>query len=543
VAEPPSPWHLKDVPRGDHWSLFEKHATPYVRERYAELVGLQEQRPKTEPGPKPRLQKCDNTFAEGLGRLGQATLLVSGKDKFTKGYRLVEAKSYFADPKTTAEHCGFVKSPVTGMRTRGLFHTWQSNDTIEGLGYKCRTGRGTGLGDPSVIDDKANAPCGASLDFKMGYSQLSVTEAAKQFRRFKDEDDNIWELNVDAMGETVSAEQMSLVTAVVGHVPGYSRVVFDDKSHPGTFITPDVAVDGVRATGDPESVAAWLKASLQRAKDFNFTVGDVTEPSTKYTFYGRVFDHIANTVCLAEKAHTKLVDAPFYEDMKYDDFESAFGRLFNAASVLDDELSSPAKYRCLATARRLSSLRNACVILDHSPTKIDRQVLAELQAWHKELVHNVPRVVPLPGCKRRFILYTDATPFGRGGVLYDLLNNSVFSVAGKFDKILDINDAETRAVADSIVDLVKCGALPKDVRPGEVEVRIDNAAALAAVRRRRSRSERVNEAIHQFHKCGIPGMRAGRVASADNPSDAISRGKPLDWGLLVKALRDGGVWG
>jgi hypothetical protein len=193
-------------------------------------------------------------------------------------------------------------------------------------------------------------------DLEISFFQVPVPKAAWATQRFRDRTGNLYELVVTSMGNSLSAERMTLITLTLGFAPGYSRVTI-----PNTIV--HAHVDNLRCTGPESAQAQWARAVEIRAKQVGATFNsDRVDQASQYEFCGRAYDHSANTVSIASKTLAKLKETTFTPDMTFREWEKAWSRLVHCAQIVTQDWTSPGRWYAMYFARRILSLASHGVI-------------------------------------------------------------------------------------------------------------------------------------------------------------------------------------
>jgi hypothetical protein len=419
----------------------------------------------------------------------------------------------WADMFEVAEAVSAAKS-WTGWRARQIQWTRENNDAVTAAGYKAELGSKHNLLVPAEYDRPVCRTASATTrDLEISFFQVPVPKAAWATQRFRDRTGNLYELVVTSMGNSLSAERMTLITLTLGFAPGYSKVTI-----PNTIV--HAHVDNLRCTGPESAQAQWARAVEIRAKQVGATFNsDRVDQASQYEFCGRAYDHSANTVSIASKTLAKLKETTFTPDMTFREWEKAWSRLVHCAQIVTQDWTSPGRWYAMYFARRILSLASHGVIRDQDRVRVPPETWQLWQQWHTETIANRPRQLIDHTIPMRFLAFVDATLKSYGGVLVDLETNQVHSFGALFPvPHTNINAAETQAI-----DL---GLDAFDLPPeAGVAVIVDNSSSEAAARNKKSRSWAVNKALHPLATKHLHSrhIEVFRIGTADMPADEPSR--------------------
>jgi hypothetical protein len=390
----------------------------------------------------------------------------------------------------------------------------EHNDRMDEL-YEAHLGVKYDVLVPAAYDEPiCRTPSATTRDLEISFYQLPVPKTAWATQRFRDRHGNLYELVVSCMGNTLSAERMTIVTLTLGFAPGYSKVTV-----PGTDVHGHI--DNLRCCGKENAQRQWARLVDTRAKQVNatFSPTDRADCATEYTFCGRQYDHAHDTVAIAPKTLAKLKDAAFEPGMRFDEWEQSWSRLIHSAQIVTVDWTSPERWVAMYWSRKILSLAGHGVIHDSDAVRVPSEVWTLWKQWHKETLQNTPRKLFDKKLPIRFIVFVDATLRSYGGVLVDLLMNQVHSFGALFHDVhTNINVAETEAVDLALNEF----DLPSDAG---IAVCIDNSSAEAAARNLKSRSWAVNKALHPLATKHLRRrhVEVFRIGTAENPSDEPSR--------------------
>jgi hypothetical protein len=505
---PEDPKHLRATSRIDVGKVI-GFMTTEARQRMKELEVLSTT-PNTMCRSQPR-SPADNAVADQL-------LAMNFSRRVTKEDEAERPTVGWADMLEVAEAVNMIKSP-TGWRARQIQWTRDSNEAVATAGYKAQLGSKYGLLVPAEYDSPIpTTPSATTRDLEISFFQLPVQRNAWATQRFRDRRGNLYELIVTSMGNTLSCERMTLVTLTLGFAPGFSEVVIPNTTIHGH-------VDNLRCAGQEGAQRQWQRAVATRAKIVGATFNDDgVDCAATYEFCGRAYDHRACTVAIAEKTRSKMVESPFSSSMSFAEWERAWSRLIHCAQIVDTDWTSPSKWFAMFYARRILALASYGVIREHDAVRVPAEVWTMWQEWHHSVAKNQPRTIMTKTATFRFLFFVDATLKSYGGVLVDLLTNTVHSFGAAFSQPhTNINAAETQAI-DLGLDAF---ALPRDE---PVAIIVDNSSSEAGARNLKSRSFAVNEVLDPLARKHLRGRQTAifRIGTAVMPADEPSRLKPVN---------------
>ena len=285
----------------------------------------------------------------------------------------------------------------------------------------------------------------------------------------------------------------------------------------------DVWIDGLRLSGNKPDVEAALQRVNSCAAVINATFKEAPTIAARYTFIGVDFDHKTPSARVADKTRNKL-PAAAPTTARISELEVLVSRLIFAAGVVRKPLAG--YYMTIKWVnRKVNSLNRTG---NDEAVEIPRSIRPQLTQW----LHDARSTLTLARdaqtiFRRPDVLYTDASSYGRGAVLFSA-NYEVAISGAAWPDDTDTTSGnmaalEAQAVTSAIFEFADRLLIHKNV-----ELRIDNTSVTAAVRRGVARSANVNERI-------APALRwladndiaytVSYVASDDNPADAPSRGK------------------
>eukprot|EP00760_Papus_ankaliazontas_P000568 PhM_4_TR10096/c4_g2_i4/m.19637 len=324
----------------------------------------------------------------------------------------------------------------------------------------------------------------------------------------------LWQLTRAPMGHTCVPEIMHTLTATIAGLDDYC-----DPRHAHPWVQCDVFLDGLRSSGARTAVNRHLTFVDQRASLVNATWKESDSVlGPRYTFVGVSFDHETACVAVGSRCHAKVREVTAIKTLG--DLESHVSRLMHASAILG--ISLPRFYRVLKyLRRRLSQLSRGVCSRDDS-VAIAPGVLRDLVTWTKLVMQNKPRTPPQGATLPVMTMYTDASAFGWGAVLFTS-DGIVYATGARWPVSFryEVNAAETRAVALGLEAFSS-----HFIKGTTLDLRVDNTSAKSAITRGVSKSEGVSleltRVLDGIRRAGIV-VTVAYVRSRDNPADALSR--------------------
>jgi len=246
-------------------------------------------------------------------------------------------------------------------------------------------------------------------------------------------------------------------------------------------------------------------------------------------FLGMQFDYRNASVRLGSKAVTKL--QAFREricsgNLSVDDFMAGFGVVEYASRIL--RIRTSGYHVALKFARRRASAMFAGELTGDMRANLWPCARRPLTQWVDELLANPPTPAGLPtGKEREYVLATDASLHGWGGVLYCDATGEFEEAGGRWGKQhshTEINQLEAYAVANA------WRAFSARLTPStKVLILVDNTSVLHTVRKGRAREAPLNTAIDEVLRTlkGNVDVSVAHIGTENNPADAKSRGLPI----------------
>jgi hypothetical protein len=483
-------------------------ALPKVCARLRYLLHLSFGLRHRDPEPHSRLSRLTCADAFLLARDGIIHAVTAEEE-------LRRPSASWARPFTVVESRAGSDGLATMVR-RFILWTETANDRINARLYEPQVDlKHISAYTSAVLQDVASL-----RDFKLGFWQVPIPEAARDQFRFRDNEGCLYEMTRLPMGMTTAPEIMQIISSVVAGDPLFVRGGEASRSKLHVWI------DGFRFVGAAKDV----QRDMARVDAFAQSIGiewktaDSRDAVKTYDFLGLHWDHACRQVALttrnAEKLPTVVEDV-----MSLADLEKLLHRLIYASGALNIPLAH--FYWAMKVCRRkLNALNHGAP--DTDKVHLSMALRTGLTRWIQ--CTRVPlTVVSHPGQRRRSVLFSDASAIGWGAVL--ILSSQELFVAGDVWRQRftpeEINKFEAHALNYALQAFSRVLAQSGDT---DVTIVVDNTSVQAGVRRGHAKSAAVNEALipvlrslQQLH-CEV---RVAYIASKDNPADSISRGRPL----------------
>ena len=322
------------------------------------------------------------------------------------------------------------------------------------------------------------------------------------------------------MGETVAPAIMHAITEVVAHAAARELAV-----------RTRVFVDNVRFLGSQDDVTTAMQRFQALASEcrieLNSEPGNIAHQVG--AFLGMQFDYRDATVRLGSKAIDKLQafrSRICSGDLTMEDFVAGFGVVEYASRIL--RIRTSAYHIALKFARRRASAMFAGELVPSMQAKLWPCAKRPLLQWIDQLLANPPTPAGLPSDKQReYVLATDASLHGWGGILYCDATGEFEEAGGRWGKShshTDINHLEAYAVANAWRAFSRRLAAST-----KVLILVDNTSVLHTVRKGRAREAPLNTAVDEVLKTlkGNVNVSIAHIDTKRNPADAKSRGLPI----------------
>lgn len=429
--------------------------------------------------------------------------------------------------------CGtwFTVNEQVKNRRRGIFWPRGINDWL------AEEQDGLGLWQPDIGDTleavkdlhKPNL-FAACFDLSISFFQCELSPEVRPFYAFKS-DGRFYRLTRMPMGQRWAAFLMHAVTETLAY-----------RAAAGHNVKVRAFVDNVRFLGDEHSVRLAATAFKDLCHAAGVTLNDEEENAVhqRGDFLGLHFDYARRLVRLSAKTEQKIkaFETTLTDpNLCLEACASGFGLLYYASRVLRLPLAQfywPIKFY----RKRMSELANGKLKWS-SKADLWRCIRQDVNRWVAALRKNTFVGPDLPTTNEfRYILATDASITGYGGVLFDQHSGEVRSYGGKWHrahKCDDINTLEGDAVS-------RCYKHFRTTLSGlPVLLLVDNTSVVHCLKRGHAREYTLNKSIS--HILDVlqqnPDVRVCHIDTELNPADDISRGKPLSPQLTSHVLAGG----
>jgi hypothetical protein len=369
---------------------------------------------------------------------------------------------------------------------------------------------------------------GVCFDLAASFYQVELPEKTRPFFSFLDEGGGVWQLTRLPMGLCVSPEIMNIIT---GALAGHPRYVFpwaQFSSSVGLSAPPCVHIDNIRAVGSQDTLFEFARRLGERARHVGatFNVERHNSPENEYVFCGILYNHEKKTVCVKPTKLEKIrIQAAKLEKLTNKEFEQLMGRLLFCGEVLALPMSSY-YFQLKWWRRRLARLCRGIGSWEEVAAP-PPSVLKGFKDWSMAVLKNCPRVPKKNLVDVSFVLFTDATLKGYGGVLVCVETGHVDGYGGKW-KVPphNIADAEMAAVQEAILRFEHI------LRGRGVLICVDNTSVLHVLEKRRSTVTSLTvivKAIERTMRENQISFEVRWVPSGLNPADGPSRSQPINF--------------
>ena len=305
-------------------------------------------------------------------------------------------------------------------------------------------------------------------------------------------------------------------------------------------VRTDVYIDNVRFTSKSrDKVVDASDKFVAFCKEHGITLNkeEGNAPHRQGEFLGLEYDYENGVVRLGAKSINKLRTTTIAQTATRREYLQLFGLMLFATRALRVH---PAKF-----FSQIKFIRKRCCTGDLDETVAMWPSAAKgFDIWLKILSRNTPtrHEIGEPSTPDA-LLFTDASVTGWGAVL--VRGSGVFSVAGRWAKPItcaEICEYEARAIALAVERFSDALGDAKTIT-----IRTDNSAALFTLKKGVAREFELNRAIAEcaesFRRfCPNAAVYVNHVATAENPADPLSRGRPYEQQVL-STLRARGVVG
>ena len=382
--------------------------------------------------------------------------------------------------------------------------------------------------------DASLTECASGRDFRTGFYQVEIPLDARKYFRFKTDDDHWYELSRLPMGHSCAPEIMhSLAATIAGH-PDYvkSELAIND-------VRIDVWIDNIRYSGSRENTETRTKELDEVATKASATwkQADSFDLSASYDFLGVQFDHLRNSVVIADRLKKKIFGARLSK-ITASELESLMGRLMHASAVSG---VSPGRFWfSLKFIRRIINKINRGIVSLDSLVSVPRSIQLELEKWINGA--STERIInkKVSSKMRMLTVFVDASLEGWGGVIVEPSGElTVVGDVWKKEKGLHINVLEAKALLNTLraLDNRSLGKLKLDIR-------VDNTSVMGAVRKKQCLKNKIlNDlvlAVSDWLTIRRLEFTIKYIRSALNPADGPSRialGKLSSEAIHTKVLQ------
>ena len=435
------------------------------------------------------------------------------------------------DPHNVKARCRIFLNPeyaTSGVRLRGITHTYDFNSTFESVGYL----RLMTLSDTIYSVHDGDIAC--TLDQSSFFSQFGMSDDVQMHLCFKFEGEwhcwtrlpmgtrpacHIAQTTLDIIA--FESRKSSIVRSYIDNTKfaGGTSPSERDKLHTSIkeFIMRSFAakskINGIPYTpsGDLPPNAeldAWISSSI----------------SANVEFLGVSLNHTHKTVALSLKSvakATKIRDACLNSKYTARQFSAALSMLMYTHQVLG--------YHIAGFGVALQFWRNIHVEMqaeerwDHV-IEIPMECRKQLHRWANTAVRNVPRLVPKEKQGPSAYLITDASATGWSGILVIPSSGEIRHASGHWPMLV-----KSSSKAEPVAVLMAMTALVPDCYTGTVRLCSDNSGTVHSFIKGFATSKTLNDVVAavQVYAPQVT-MEAMHVAGIINPADDESRGRSMD---------------
>jgi hypothetical protein len=368
---------------------------------------------------------------------------------------------------------------------------------------------------------------GVCYDLAASFYQVELPPKIRPFFCFSDEKGGVWQLTRLPMGLCVSPEMMNIIT---GALAGHPRYVFQWAQFKSSVVLPAppcIHIDNIRAVGSTTMLFDFSRFLKERARYVGATFNEEkhNSPQNEYVFCGVVYNHKERSVCVKPKTLEKVKEqASQMEKMSNKTFEQFMGRLLFCGEVLALPMSS-FYFQLKWWRRRLARLCRGIGSWDDVAAP-PPSVSKGFETWSAFVLENRPRVPHNNLTDFSFVLFTDATLKGYGGVLVCMDTGHVDGYGGKWKgQPVCIADAEIAAVQEAFFRFRNA------LRGRSVLICVDNTSVLHVLKKKKSSATSLSgivKSIEQSTKENSTRFEVRWVPSAFNPADGPSRARPVN---------------
>ena len=356
-----------------------------------------------------------------------------------------------------------------------------------------------------------------AFDFVASFFQFRLAESVQPYFCFRDSDGDLYCYTVLPMGFYAATEVLQSVSMSLAYIAS-----LDSKSWYSIY------VDNLRfASLDADDVDATSERFLALCADYGLWLNEETSNllHTEQDFCGQHYrcDGKNSFVRLPQSQLVKLESSVkmllYNHHLTPQEALECFARLFWCSRVLRIDLAFA--YPAIKYTRFVSRALATNKLQMKSRITLWPSVVPVLRFWKSQLALNEESMLVASEDTPQFVLCTDASKSGYGGVLVDRVSARVWTVGGSWlphESARSINELEMLAVAVSLK------VFEKIISGKQVHLFVDNEATRAALNKGRSRSFMFNHKIVHtlpFVRKYVPII--SRITSEDNPSDEPSR--------------------
>ena len=415
-------------------------------------------------------------------------------------------------------------------RRRAIDHPVEQNNFCYQSGYEAKMN----LEHTSAYLPALQQPFGCVADITASFYGFELPSGARAYYRVRDSEGNLYEANRLMMGMALSAEIQHIYTCLLAGHPDYVE--------PQHAIMPSASlvhvwIDNIRYCGSRNLVYNARRRLEERMRRARVTM--TIEPvSDKYEFIGLEWNHTNKTVRVSEKTRAKLPGS-IPDSISAGELEQLIGRLIWVAGAYQEPLAR--HWFCLKWSRRKFNALNNKTLLSSDIVQIPPSARTSLARWLELAHHDHHKVVFAKPHGRHATLFTDATLQNWGAVLV-LDDNQIFASGGKFSNTdslstkANISVMETRAVHRALVSFAD-----KLEKLSSIDILVDNTSTQYGIHKGLPHADALVDDITKTWEILIKNnvkANIGRIATARNPADEVSRLKAVDIKKVKEAMRE-----
>ena len=319
-------------------------------------------------------------------------------------------------------------------------------------------------------------------------------------------------------------------------------------------VVPDVQllaayIDNYKGAGSPETAQRAAETLLVVAAQYRVTMNMEASAASAFEFRGIEFG-IAHGgglyATVSNKTRLKLAHAATnigrITEWSMNELEQTFGLLAYVSYAMQLPLYEYyTVFKFIRRRFRLLSSRYADLNIQRTdPARVRPCSVICWQRWLQDIgsiVANGRRRKSQVDAK--YILFTDASCSGYGGIAFATNSHSVTTISGAWEtcsvsllrnnnNLPHINELEAWTMMHAAEHLIPPNAA--------VSIIVDNTTAIAATTKTRSSNFNINNYIKRLLRHATV-RNIKYIASASNPADNLSRGHKTNWQLLVESLK------